>query len=201
MPRIQASTVAAHRELVRGRILDAFGEVMHEHGFTALTLAHVAERAGVARSSIYNYAHDKNALLLDFVERSVDQFLGHIRGELDSLPDASSRLTHLVRTQVGAFGAEPGAGSAAGILQGGSLPPEVFGMLMGRLSRLHGLIREVLVDGVESGEFRSVADVDLVVELIGGAVGSQRMPVGNGHRPVAEAADAVVAFVEAALRD
>lgn len=200
MPRIQAENVVAHRQLVRGRILDAFGEVMHERGFTALTLSVVAERAGVGRSTIYNYATDKNDLLLDFVERSVDQFLERIRGELDSLPDADARLRHLVATQVRAFGAEPGAGSAVGILEGGSLPPEVFSMLMGRLSRLHGLIREVVQSGVESGEFRAVPDIDLVVELIGGAVGSQRMPVGNGERTVKEAADAVVTFVESALR-
>ncbi|MGM0386623.1 MAG: TetR/AcrR family transcriptional regulator, partial [Actinomycetota bacterium] len=71
MPRILADSLAEHRTLVRARILDAFGEELHDNGYAALTLADVAGRAGIARNTIYNYAADKNELMLAFVERSV----------------------------------------------------------------------------------------------------------------------------------
>ena len=72
MPRILADSLAEHRTLVRTRILDAFGAELHENGYAALTLAHVASRAGIARNTIYNYAADKNDLMLEFEERSVE---------------------------------------------------------------------------------------------------------------------------------
>ncbi|MDO5495892.1 MAG: TetR family transcriptional regulator, partial [bacterium] len=82
MPKIEAENVAAHRELVWGRILDAFGVEMDEHGFAELTLAGVAARAGMARSSLYTYAHDKTELMMLFVDRSVERYLTRMAAEM-----------------------------------------------------------------------------------------------------------------------
>ncbi len=199
MPRIETATLAEHRELVIGRILDAFGAEMHERGFSDLTLAHVAARAGLARSSIYHYANDKHELMLRFVDRSVDHYLRRTRTELTVLPTAGARLDHLVASQIRAFRDEPGAGSPIGMLEGSSLPPAVFETLMTHLAGVHRLLGEVVADGVASGEFRQVDDVGILVELVAAAVGSQRMPVGEGTRSVEDAVAHVSEFVRAAL--
>lgn len=199
MPRIEADDLASHRELVWGRILDAFGAEMDLHGFAELTLAGVAARAGLGRSSLYTYTRDKTDLMMRYVDRSVERYLTRMREQLAALPGAAERLAHAVRAQVAGFAAEPGAGSASGLLEGGSLPPEVFGELMGRLSRAHGLVKQILEEGIESGEFRRMADVDVLVEMIGAVVGSQRMPVGSGERSIEEASEAVLAFIDAAV--
>ncbi|MDX5318498.1 MAG: TetR/AcrR family transcriptional regulator, partial [Actinomycetes bacterium] len=140
MPRILADSLAEHRTLVRARILDAFGAELHENGYAALTLAHVATRAGIARNTIYNYAADKNDLMLDFVERSVEEYMERARGEMAALGTASEQMRYLIRTQIEGFLAEPGAGSTSGMLEGGSLPPAVFDALMKRLSAIHRMI-------------------------------------------------------------
>ena len=121
------------------------------------------------------------------------------RGEMAVLNSASERMRYLIRSQIEGFLAEPGAGSASGMLEGGSLPPAVFESLMKRLSAIHRMIAEVVEQGTRSGEFHRVTDVPATVEMIGSVIGSQRMPVGEGTRSVEEAVTHVSAFVMAAL--
>ncbi len=199
MPRIKAESLAEHRALVRGRILDSFGEELHEKGFAALTLADVAARAGIARNTIYNYASDKNELMLSFVERSVEGYLAHARSEIAALTTASDQLRYLIHSQITQFLYEPGSGSAGGMLEGGSLPPDVFDALMRRLSGVHRLIGEVVERGARSGEFHRVTDVPATVEMIASVIGSQRMPVGERTRSVEDATRQVTGFILAAL--
>jgi len=199
MPRIKAESLAEHRSLVRARILDSFGEELHEKGYAALTLADVAARAGIARNTIYNYAADKNDLMLEFVERSVDEYLTRARAELATCPSASEQMRYLIHSQINQFLHEPGSGSTAGMLEGGSLPPAVFDALMGRLSGVHRLIGEVVERGTRSGEFHRVVDIPATVEMIASVIGSQRMPVGEHTRSVDDAVTHVTAFGLAAL--
>ena len=199
MPRIRAGSIAQHRELVRTRLLDAFGTELHERGFADLTLSHVAERAGIARNTIYNYSADKHELMLAFVDRSVAEFLARIKGQLDELDSASEKMALLVDAQVHAFTVEPGAGSASGLLEGGSLPPDVFAELMHRLSGVHDLVRGVIREGIATGEFTNPMDLDVLVQLVTGAIGSQRVPVGEGEVDAGQAGRQVTDFVLRAL--
>ena len=86
MPRIAADSVAEHRALMMGKLLYAFGDLVHEEGYAVVTLAQVAARAGMARNTVYNYVGDKQALLMAFIDRSVEQFVDRVRSELAALP-------------------------------------------------------------------------------------------------------------------
>lgn len=198
MPRIRAENLPAHRELMRSRLLDAFGELMGEVGYDGLTLARVAERAGMARNTTYNYVADKQDLLMAFVERSVEAFIVEVRTDMADAPAAADRLAILVRRQMAQFRAEPGAGSEAGMLDGSSLPPASHGELMSRFAPLHALLAEVVSDGVASGAFRAV-DPDAVVPMAFAVMGAERMPVGGGDHDPEEAADRVIDFLLHAL--
>lgn len=198
MPRIRADTVAAHRTQARTRLLDAFGELMAEVGYARLTLAQVAERAGMARNTTYGYVADKEALLMAYVERSVEDFVAAVREEMAAAPDAPGRLAVLVRRQMHQFRQEPGAGTETGMLDGATLPPDSHGALMGRFRPLHGLLSEVVVDGVASGAFRPV-EPDAVVPMAFSVMGAERMPVGSGERDPDEAAARVTDFLLHAL--
>ncbi|MEU7876189.1 helix-turn-helix domain-containing protein [Dactylosporangium sp. NPDC049140] len=71
MPKIQAATVAEHRARQRRAILDAARAILAEGGSESPSLAAVAARTGLARSSIYQY-FKSSADLLDAV--IVDMF-------------------------------------------------------------------------------------------------------------------------------
>lgn len=180
------------------RLLDAFGELLAEDGYAAVTLAHVAERAGMARNTIYGYVADKEALLMAYVDRSVAAFVADLRAELEAEPDAAHRIALLVRRQMHQFLQEPGAGSESGMLDGATLPPTSHEALMARFRPLHGLLAEVVGEGVASGELRPV-DPHAVVPMAFAVMGSERLPVGRGTHDPDEAARRVTDFLLHAL--
>ncbi|GAA2094944.1 TetR family transcriptional regulator [Microlunatus panaciterrae] len=199
MPRIRADTLAAHRELMWTRLLDAFADAMAEVGYPDLTLADVAARAGMARNTIYNYVPDKEALMMAFIERSVEQFVHRMRSELADLSDARTRMEALIRRQMHQFVVEPGSGPGKGLLEGHEFGPATHLAMQVRFKPLHTLIAEIVSEGIDSGEFRAGLDPVGVTPMISALVGSERVPVGQGQHDPDEAADRVTEFVLAAL--
>ncbi len=63
MPRIDAPTVAEHTANRRRQVAEAAVAVLGEQGPAGLTPAAVAQRAGIARSSVYQYFPSTDALL------------------------------------------------------------------------------------------------------------------------------------------
>ena len=55
MPKIVGHTVAENRDMRQTALLNAAAEIAHEQGISAVTVGAVAERAGIARSSVYSY--------------------------------------------------------------------------------------------------------------------------------------------------
>jgi AcrR family transcriptional regulator len=199
MPRIRAESVVAHRELMHGRLLDAFGDLVHEHGYAEVTLAQVAAKAGMARNTVYNYVGDKEALLMAFIDRAVEHFVASVREELAALPDATSRLRRLVSLQMHEFREEPGAGSDAGMVDGSLVRPESHGMLRDRFAPLHQLLHEIVAEGIAEGSLRD-QPVELVVPMAYAVMGAERVPVGSGEHDPDEAAERVADFLLHALR-
>jgi AcrR family transcriptional regulator len=68
VPRIDAPTIAQHRAQRRRALLDAARALLVENPHRTLTLAAVASRAGLPRSSTYEYFPSGRELLLELVE-------------------------------------------------------------------------------------------------------------------------------------
>ncbi|NUR25012.1 MAG: TetR/AcrR family transcriptional regulator [Catenulispora sp.] len=71
------------RTSLRDRLLDAAYGLVADAGWTGLRMAHVAERAGVSRQTVYTEFGSKDALGQALVMREVDRFLDGIREVLD----------------------------------------------------------------------------------------------------------------------
>lgn len=199
MPRIQAENVAAHRELMWDRLLDAFAELLPTKGYADLTLADVAAKAGAARNTIYNYAPHKEVLLMAFIGRGVEQFVAELRTSVAQLDSAEERVEMLVARHMQAFLSEPGGGPDGGMLEGNALAPASHEDLQLRFAPLHGLIHEIVDYGIGSGEFRADLDVAAVVPMTAAVIGSERIPVDNHQHDPDEATAQVSAFLLSAL--
>lgn len=68
MPRIDAPTIAQHRARRRRALLDATRALLAENPHQIPTLAAVAARAGVPRSSLYEYFPSRRELLLELTQ-------------------------------------------------------------------------------------------------------------------------------------
>jgi AcrR family transcriptional regulator len=75
MPKLWNATIATHREAVRDAVLDAAAAVVAERGLTGVTMAEVAQRAGVGRATLYKYFADVESILTAWHERQVADHL------------------------------------------------------------------------------------------------------------------------------
>jgi hypothetical protein len=66
-PKIQAETVVEQRQLRQRQLIDAALTIALESGASSITVAAVAEKAGMARSSIYEYFSSSADLVADLV--------------------------------------------------------------------------------------------------------------------------------------
>jgi len=66
-PKIQAETVVEQRQLRQRQLIDAALAIALESGASSITVAAVAEKAGMARSSIYEYFSSSADLVADLV--------------------------------------------------------------------------------------------------------------------------------------
>jgi len=67
MPRIETETLAEHREWRRNQLIDAAASIAMESGGAAITVAAVAQRAGLSRTSVYEYFASGSELVADLV--------------------------------------------------------------------------------------------------------------------------------------
>ena len=86
MPKIQAPTVALHRELRRQQLMQAALELAIADGAESITVAAVAAKAGLARSSIYEYFASSADLVADLVLEELDYYTRRLS---EAVADAS----------------------------------------------------------------------------------------------------------------
>ena len=84
MPRIQAPSLAEHREWRRAQLIEAAAAIALESGGEAVTVAAVAARAGLSRTSLYEYFASSADLAADLV---IDE-LKNFAKELQKIADA-----------------------------------------------------------------------------------------------------------------
>ena len=73
------------RSLARvSRMLDACAELMDEIGYDALTTTLLAERAGVAIGSVYQFFPDKRAIVLALAQRNIETYVERLQSRVAS---------------------------------------------------------------------------------------------------------------------
>lgn len=75
MTKPWSETVEAHRRGVRDAILDAAAPLMFEHGLRSVTMAQIAEGAGIGRATLYKYFPGVEAILVAWHERRIAHHL------------------------------------------------------------------------------------------------------------------------------
>ena len=86
MPKIVGHTVAENRDLRQAALLNAAAEIAMEQGLAAVTVGAVAERAGIARSSVYSYFASGADMIADILVDELITMAAHLR-------DATSTAT------------------------------------------------------------------------------------------------------------
>jgi AcrR family transcriptional regulator len=97
MPRLWTATIAAHRNQVRGAIMDSTAELVLTLGLRAVTMSQVAEATGIGRATLYKYFPSVEAILLAWHERQVASHLHHLLEVREEADEAGRQLEAVLR--------------------------------------------------------------------------------------------------------
>jgi AcrR family transcriptional regulator len=100
MPRINAPTVAQHRAERRRALLDAARALLAEDPRHPPTLAAVAARARLARSSVYEYFRSSDALLLELVREVLPNWSRQVTEAMAAAGGPGERVLAYVATNL-----------------------------------------------------------------------------------------------------
>jgi len=156
VPRLWTDTIEQHRRAVREATIDATAALVAEHGLSAATMSGIAEKTGIGRATLYKYFPDVEAILLAWHERQITTHLAHLVEARDHARTPGERLPAVLR--------------AYAVLAHQRHDPDLTAVLhrgehAARARRhLHGLLGDLLTDGVRAGCIRS----DVPVEELAG---------------------------------
>lgn len=74
MPKIETQTLAEHRDWRRNQLIEAAAAIALESGGEAITVAAVAARAGLSRTSVYEYFASSADLAADLIIEELKNF-------------------------------------------------------------------------------------------------------------------------------
>lgn len=171
MPRITEATVAEHRAVRERALLDAAHAILLETGEPP-SLSDVAARAGLARTSAYQYFRSKQELLHAMVRDVYPRWTERIRGAMEAAPtDADRILAYAVaNVELVAEGAHA-VGSALAALDPGAALDE-------QAARMHREVQEPLVAALAA---LGVDAPDDVAGLVNTVVHGATLLLESGH--------------------
>jgi AcrR family transcriptional regulator len=79
MPKIETQTLSQHRDWRRSQLIDAAAAIALESGGGAVTVAAVAARAGLSRTSVYEYFASSADLAADLVIEELNSFAQELK--------------------------------------------------------------------------------------------------------------------------
>jgi AcrR family transcriptional regulator len=173
VPRITASTVPEHRAAQRRALLDAAHALLQETG-EAPSMAQLAERTGLARSSVYEYFGSRHEVMAALVVDLLPRWIEQIRAAVRAAPTPADVIIAYVSTNV------------ALVAEGSHAPGEALAALSpGRhtddsADRMHAEINEPLVERLTE---LGVEAPDSVAERASALVYASVRMVGAGQTP------------------
>ncbi len=99
MPKIIGASLNEHREEIRRRLFVALAALMEERGFDAVSLADIAQAAGIGRTAVYNHVPDKESLLIAYINDVTEQYLAGLEKALADVVDPVEQLRLYIRHQ------------------------------------------------------------------------------------------------------
>lgn len=159
----------------RATVIAATLNLLTERGIAATTIEAVAERSGVAKTTIYRHWADQPALVLDAFASTLreppDPDTGTLRGDLHAL---TGGLAAALRTG-------PAAGLMPALIDAAERDPAFAALHRQEATRRHRVVRAVIARGIARGEMPPNTDPDDVLDLLVGPIFYRRwVSAGTG---------------------
>jgi TetR/AcrR family transcriptional regulator, cholesterol catabolism regulator len=177
-------------------IVAAAAEVFHEKGYGAATLQEIASRVGLLKGSLYYYIESKEDLLFAVIEAEYTRGLSTlVEDEATAAADPPTRLAEFIRRWMRVSLATLPQRSSVLVHETRHLGPERLGGIMEQRKRIHAFVRDLLLEGIETGDFDASVHpgvaANTLFEIMDGA---QQWYKESGSLSVSDIAEWDVAF-------
>ena len=165
MPR--APIFPASRPAVSERqeqIYQAAARLFSEVGYRATSMRDIAGALDIKAGSLYAHIRGKEDLLWEIVSRIADEFDAALRPAADLHGSSAEKLTAALEAYVAVVARNLGFSKVL-FTEWRHLPPERQALIAARRDRVEQVFREILREGVASGEFAPALDVRLTAVL------------------------------------
>lgn len=154
----------------RRRILKAAIEVFLRKGFESATMDEVANKARIAKGTLYLYFKDKADLYGSLLEEKIDLLTQALAAIAATAESAHVRLEAMIRRNLEFITGEYSGPEFFSHTQAGH-DPEVLKVIRTRITpKLAGLLQViagVVQQGIETGEFRKADPFDVAIRVFG----------------------------------
>lgn len=198
------------KALQRKHILEAAREVFFRDGFVHANLDEVAQRAGVAKGTLYRYFENKGELYVAVLSHNGALFEERMRDAAASAEEPAEKIRRLGRFYYEHWTAHPEYFRIFWALENqeviGELPPAVVEEVTKLWDECLRILADAIRGGTQRGRFRACDEwviANVLWTASNGLIQNEMVPSRranlHGHRP-AEVFDAMVELVLAGLR-
>ena len=153
----------------RTAVIAATLDLLAERGIAATTIEAVAERSGVAKTTIYRQWDGQPALVLDAIGTTLhtptDPDTGTLRGD----------LLELLGGLADALNSSPAAGLMPALIDAAERDPAFAALHHREAAQRHRVVHAAIVRGIDRGELTLAADPSEVLDMLAGPVLYRRL--------------------------
>ena len=161
-----------NRQVLRTQrlMLDAARELLADHGTDGVTHLKIAQKAGVARATVYRHWPDRAAILVDLLRTSADIDLSPPAADLP----IDERVAAVLRSFTGALNGDGGRTLAA-MIGLAEWDDDVFAALERMTDFGPAFLRATIAAGVDDGSLIPGSDAALLTDMLIGPLYFRRL--------------------------
>jgi len=156
-------------EHIRKAILSSATKLFARKGYYNAKTAEIAEEAGVAAGTIYNYFKSKDDILISIFSERLGEMIATLRGVMDGMDDADSKVSFIVTSMMRLFQTDRDLAEVL-VFELRQSAKFLKSTAMLELLKFLELIEEVIAEGQDEGTYRKGVDPALIAVLLVGCI-------------------------------
>jgi TetR/AcrR family transcriptional regulator, cholesterol catabolism regulator len=140
----------------RERVISCASELFARHGYENVGLSQLADAVGISKAGLYHYFTTKQEILDEIVLTTLDGLLAHVDAKIGRAATPRERLVAFMTAHAEYFEANYWAFTTMLVGFSGIARPSARTHAVDRRDRYEGVLRTILAEGMERGDFRKV---------------------------------------------
>lgn len=153
----------------RIRIADALRSLLEKKDFGSITIAEIAETAGVTEALIYKYFKDKRDLLYQVLREYLEHYEPQIKTDLKGIKGSLNKLRKLMWSHLNVYATDRVFAKIL-LLQVRSFSDYYTSEPYLLVKKYSALLLDMITEGMENGEIRDDIDPRTIRQIIMGSI-------------------------------